>query len=189
MSTDAALAQIGPRLRAARQRRGLTLEELSTLAQISPSTLSRLESGKRQANLELLLPLTRALRMGIDDLVPSAIADPRVRQATTVREGRTTVRLSPPNSPVHTFKIRYARPAQPDRMRVHDGYDWVYVLSGRLTLLLDDQTFILEAGEAAEFDTRVPHSMGSTDGEPAEVLSIFGPEGERVHTATSVGAL
>lgn len=186
MSTDAALEQIGPRLRAARQRLGLTLDELSGLASISASTLSRLESGKRQANLELLLPLTRALRIGIDDLIPSAIADPRIRQATTVREGRTTIRLSPPHSPVHTFKIRYARPPQPERMRVHDGYDWVYVLSGRLTLLLGDQSFVLEPGEAAEFDTRVPHSMGTTDGKPVEVLSIFGPEGERVHTGTSI---
>ena len=53
--TDPRIDEIGPRLRAARLHSGLTLDALSERAGISPSTLSRLESGKRQANLELLL--------------------------------------------------------------------------------------------------------------------------------------
>ena len=40
---------------------------------------------------------------------------------------------------------------------------------------------VLGTGEAAEFDTRVPHWFGSTGDEPAEILSMFGPQGERVH--------
>ncbi|MDR6168673.1 transcriptional regulator with XRE-family HTH domain [Microbacterium paludicola] len=75
------LDQIGPRLRAARQERGLTLDELAERAGMSTSTLSRLESGKRQANLELLVPLTRQLGIRIDDLVPAEHADPRVASA------------------------------------------------------------------------------------------------------------
>lgn len=183
--SDPALEQIGPRLRAARQKQNLTLENLASSAGISASTLSRLESGKRQANLELLLPLTRQLRIGIDELIPSAIPDPRIRQTRSRRRGVEIVRLSPEGSPVHTFKMTYRVAADPARLRVHSGFDWLYVLSGRLRLLLGDQELTLSPGEAAEFDTRVPHAMGSADGNPAETINIFGVDGDRIHTRTS----
>ena len=74
----------------------------------------------------------------------------------------------------------------PDRrcepsLRVHEGYEWLYVLSGDLRLLLGEQDFILRPGEAAEFDTRTPHWFGSPGNGPVEVLSLFGPQGERAH--------
>jgi hypothetical protein len=39
----------------------------------------------------------------------------------------------------------------------------------------------MKAGEAAEFDTRTPHWFGSAGEEPAELLVLFGPQGERIH--------
>jgi quercetin dioxygenase-like cupin family protein len=65
--------------------------------------------------------------------------------------------------------------------KVHEGYEWLYVLSGRLRLLLGEHDIILTAGEAAEFDTRIPHSFGNPGPEPVEILSLFGPQGERLH--------
>jgi mannose-6-phosphate isomerase-like protein (cupin superfamily) len=73
------------------------------------------------------------------------------------------------------------RRPDPDGLKTHEGYEWVYVLNGRLRLLLGDQDVVLTAGEAAEFDTRVPHSFGSADEHPVEVLSLFGRQGERAH--------
>jgi quercetin dioxygenase-like cupin family protein len=64
--------------------------------------------------------------------------------------------------------------------REHDGYDWLYVLSGRLRLVLGDDEFVLGPGEAAEFDTRTPHWIGVVD-EPVDLIGLFGPSGERVH--------
>ena len=66
---DPALDQVGARLKAARHRVGLTLDELAARTGVSASTVSRLESGRRQANLELLVPLTRQLGITLDDLV------------------------------------------------------------------------------------------------------------------------
>jgi quercetin dioxygenase-like cupin family protein len=63
----------------------------------------------------------------------------------------------------------------------HEGYEWMYVLSGRLRLRLGDHDFVMTPGEAAEFDTRTPHWFGSAGPEPAEVLILFGPQGERTH--------
>jgi transcriptional regulator with XRE-family HTH domain len=176
------LAQIGPRLRDARRSRGWTLDDLAERAGMSPSTLSRLESGKRQAALELLLPLTRELGLRIDDLLPASPADPRVHRPVVRRDGMVVAPLTLERSAVQALKITF--PASPDapESRVHDGAEWVYVLSGRLRLVLDGHEHVLQPGEAAEFDTRLPHSLSATTDGAAEVLSIFSAEGERLHT-------
>ncbi|MFW7414520.1 helix-turn-helix domain-containing protein [Demequina sp. SO4-18] len=176
------LAQVGPRLRAARQARGWTLQDLAVRASVSASTLSRLESGKRQATLELLVPLTRQLGIRVDDLLPPADRDPRVRRPAIRRDGHVMVPLAPESSSMRAYGITYAPVTAVPALRVHDGHEWLYVLSGRLRLLLGEQDLVLEPGEAAEFDTRVPHAMMAAGQEPVRVLSIFNEEGERIHT-------
>ena len=179
---QSALGQVGPRLRAARHQRGLTLEDLAARAQISTSTLSRLESGKRQANLELLVPLTRQLGIRIDDLIPAETPDPRVLQVPIHRDGLVIVALAPGHAPIRTYKITYPPTSTMPAPRVHDGYEWLYVLSGRLRLQLGERDLTLTRGEAAEFDTRTPHALAAAGGRPAEVISIFNEEGARIHT-------
>ena len=183
-----ALEQVGPRLRELRRRRGTTLTELSAATGISTSTLSRLESGGRKPTLELLLPLARAHGVQLDDLVGGPpTGDPRVHLKPVSRNGMTLVPLSRHAGGVQAFKI-VIPPRQFDEQRVHEGYDWLYVLSGRLRLLLGDREVVLGPGEAAEFDTRVPHWFGPADDVPVEVLSLFGPQGERMHTRAKPGA-
>lgn len=179
---DAELSQIGPRLRAARRERGWTLEDLAARAGMSVSTLSRLESGKRQASLALLLPLTRRLGIRIDDLLPESSIDPRVRRAVERRDGMVIAPLTLEHSPVQTYKVTFPASEAAPAPRVHDGYEWLYVLSGRLRLLLNDEEHTIEQGEAVEFDTRMPHSLSAAGEGPAEVLSIFSASGERMHT-------
>lgn len=176
------LQQVGPRLRAARQHRGWTLEDLASKAGISVSTLSRLESGKRQASLELLLPLTSQLGIRIDDLLASEHRDPRVRRPAVQRQGMVVAPLTREESEVRAFKISYQPGAPiPSNPKTHDGHEWLYVLSGRLRLRLGDTTHILTRGEAAEFDTRTPHTLSAEGTSPAEVISIFNSVGERLH--------
>ncbi len=176
------LTEVGARLRAARRERGWTLDALAARAGMSASTLSRLESGKRQASLELLVPLTRRLGIRIDDLIAPETPDPRVRRAVIRRDGLVIAPLAPEGSPIHTYRITYPPVAEPPELRVHDGYEWLYVISGRLRLRLGEQDLTLTRGEAAEFDTRVPHSLSAAGGKPAHVLSIFNDEGVRMHT-------
>ncbi|ROR95897.1 XRE family transcriptional regulator [Salana multivorans] len=176
------LSQVGARLRAARHARGWTLEELAARAEMSTSTLSRLESGKRQASLELLLPLTRQLGIRIDDLVRLDAPDPRVRRPAIRRDGLVVAPLAPEGSPVDTYKITYPPARELPELRVHDGYEWLYVLAGRLRLRLGEQDLVLTRGEAAEFDTRIPHAISAAGGRPAQVISIFNDGGARIHT-------
>ena len=174
---------VGPRLRALRQERGATLAELSTTTGISVSTLSRLESGGRKPTLELLLPLARAHQVSLDDLVDAPeTGDPRVRAKPIVRHGRTYLPLTRRPGGLQAFKIIF--PREPDTEptpSTHEGYEWLYVLSGPLRLVLGDRDLTLGPGEAVEFDTRTPHWLGNPGPHPVEVLGLFGPQGERMH--------
>ncbi|MCX3061232.1 XRE family transcriptional regulator [Streptomyces sp. GXMU-J5] len=179
---DAVLAGVGPRLRALRKERGATLAGLSESTGISVSTLSRLEAGLRKPSLELLLPIARAHKVALDELVGAPpVGDPRVRAKPIVRGGRTLIPLTRQPGGLQAYKvIEPQRRMEPDP-QTHEGYEWLYMLSGRLRLVLGEHDVILGPGEAAEFDTRVPHWFGSTGEGPAEFLSLFGPQGERMH--------
>src|SRR5690349_4233899 len=147
---------------------------------MSKSTLSRLETGQRRPSLELLLPLAQLYRVPLDDLVGAPeVGDPRIRLKPRKVNGRTVVPLTHPGG-IQAWKILIPKGQSEPRLRTHDGYEWLYVLSGRMRLIQGDRDLVLEAGEAAEFDTRLPHWFGSTGAGPAEVLSIFGRPGEQL---------
>ena len=176
----AALELVGPRLRRVREQRGLTLTEAAARTGISKSTLSRLETGQRRPSLELLLPLAQAYQVPIDDLVGAPeVGDPRIRLKARQRNGRVVLPLTRPGG-IQAWKIVVPAAHSTPKTRSHDGFEWLYVLSGEMRLVLGDQDMVLGVGEAAEFDTRVPHWFGSTGEGPAEVLSIFGRPGERM---------
>jgi transcriptional regulator with XRE-family HTH domain len=176
------LDQVGPRLKRLRSQRGVTLTALSEVTGISKSTLSRLETGQRRPSLELLLPLAQAYRVALDDLVGAPeVGDPRVRLKPRRVNGRTVLPLTRQPGGVQAWKIIIPRTQSKPNPRVHEGYEWLYVLSGRMRLILGAQDLVLGVGEAAEFDTELPHWFGSTGDGAAEVLSLFGRPGERVH--------
>lgn len=180
---DAVLVAVGPRLKELRQRNDTTLSELSAATGISTSTLSRLESGLRRPTLELLLPLARVHGVPIDELVGAPPTDdPRVHLRPVTRYGMTMVPLTRRAGGVQAYKmIIPGRSARAQGLNSHEGYEWLYVLNGRLRLLLGEQELELTSGEAAEFDTRVPHWFGSADQQPVELLCLFGRQGERAH--------
>lgn len=180
---DSVLTAVGGRLRALRQKRNLTLTALAATTDISLSTLSRLESGQRKPSLELLLPLARAYGVALDELVGAPpTGDPRVHATPVERFGMTMIPLTRELVGLQAFKIVIpaGRRAEPDQ-KTHDGYEWLFVLSGKLRLLLGDHDLVLKPGEAAEFDTRTPHWFGSAEGRPVEFITLFGPQGERMH--------
>lgn len=179
--------RVRKRLRELRHQRGFTLEEVAARSAIDVSTLSRLESGKRRLALDHLPRLAAALSVTTDELLRAPEAeDPRVRSDAHTRNGVTFWPLSRHGSSgLHAFKVRVSarRRKPPADLPVHEGQDWMYVLSGRLRLILGDRDFTVEPGEAVEFSTWTPHWFGVVDG-PVEAIVIFGPHGERVHLHT-----
>lgn len=181
---DRALDAVGPRLRALRTQRRTTLADLSESTGISVSTLSRLESGARKPTLELLLPLARAHGVTLDELVDAPpTGDPRIHLRPITRNGMTMLPLTRRAGGIQAYKMIVHpehRRGEPDP-QTHEGYEWLYVLNGRLRLILGEHDFVLAPGEAAEFDTRVPHWFGPADERSVEFLSLFGNQGERAH--------
>jgi transcriptional regulator with XRE-family HTH domain len=179
---DGVLAAVGPRLRELRRRRRVTLADLHAATGISVSTLSRLESGGRRPTLELLLPLARAHGVPIDELVGAPpTGDPRVHLRPVRRGDMTFVPLSRRPGGTQAYKMILPPLRGDEEPRTHEGHEWLYVLDGRLRLVLGDQEIVLVPGEAAEFDTHVPHLLGSADDSPVELLVLFGRQGERAH--------
>jgi transcriptional regulator with XRE-family HTH domain len=173
------------RLRELRRERGLTLEDVANRAQIDVSTLSRLESGKRRLALDHLPRLASALSVTTDELLRAPeTEDPRVKGNSHTHHDITYWPLTRhgPAGGLHAFKIRISprRNKPPAELPVHEGRDWMYVLSGRLRLILGDQDFTVKPGEAVEFSTWTPHWFGVVDG-PVEAITIFGPHGEQLH--------
>jgi transcriptional regulator with XRE-family HTH domain len=182
---DSVDARVRRRLRELRVQHGLTLEEVAGRSNIDVSTLSRLESGKRRLALDHLPRLAAALSVSTDDLLRTPEAeDPRVKEASHTHNGVTYWPLTRhgPAGGVHAFKIRVSarRRTPPTELPVHDGHEWMYVMSGQLRLLLGDRDFTIKSGEAVEFSTWTPHWFGAADG-PVEAIALFGPHGERAH--------
>jgi transcriptional regulator with XRE-family HTH domain len=178
-------ARVRRRLRELRSERGLTLQQVADRASIDISTLSRLESGKRRLALDHLPALAAALGVSADELLGSApLQDPRVRERPRSHDGLTVwplTRRAPAGGPrAYRVNVSPKRRTPPDVLPVHEGMDWLYILSGPLRLLLGDDEFTIEAGEAVEFSTWTPHWFGAVDG-PVELIMIVGPQGERLH--------
>lgn len=169
------------RLRSLRTTLGLSLDELAGRAGLSPSTLSRIETGKRTISLDVLVPLARALHVDLDTLLGQTDdKDVVIRPTPSATGGHTTWTLSRPTDSRVAIKMRVEPTDRVPTQQVHPGHDWFFVIDGRVRLLLGDREIIVDAGEAAEFATMTPHAL-QADGGPAELIMIFDRAGQRAH--------
>jgi transcriptional regulator with XRE-family HTH domain len=169
------------RLRSLRTTLGLSLDELAGRANLSASTISRVETGKRTISLDILLPLAAALQVDIDALLDVRSDDDVVIRPTPSTSGqRTTWMLNRPTGSTIAVKMRLEPSRMPPDQRVHPGHDWFFVLEGRVRLSLGDREITVETGEAAEFATMTPHAFAAVDG-PAELIMIFDRDGQHAH--------
>ncbi|RFC77775.1 XRE family transcriptional regulator [Streptomyces sp. AcE210] len=173
------------RIRALRVAQGWSLEELATRANVSQSTLSRIENGQRRLALDQLVTLARVLDTSLDQLVETAsddvIISPRIDAAHGLM--RWPVKGDPGIS-VMRQRMTEPPPDNPSRMRAHPGREWLVVLSGTATLMLGHRRFRIEANQAAEFPTMLPHAIGA-EGGPCEILGIFDRDARRGHQRDS----
>lgn len=169
------------RLRSLRNTLGLSLDELAARTNLSPSTISRVETGKRTISLDILLPLAAALQVDLDSLLDVRSDDDVViRPAPTTSGKRTTWMLSRPMGSTIAIKMRLEPTRRKAEQSVHPGHDWFFVLEGRVRLRLGERDLVVEAGEAAEFGTMTPHAFEAIDGR-AELIMIFDRDGQRAH--------
>ncbi|MFD9934149.1 helix-turn-helix domain-containing protein [Streptomyces massasporeus] len=185
------LASMGARLRAVRERRGITLTGVSCATGISPSTLSRIETGRRKPTLEVVLQLAQEYGVSLDELAGTASAPATERRKTvplSFGDDKAVLPLTRYVGGLHAHKhVLPAVEALPGRPRQvsHEGYEWLCVLYGRLWLALGDDDLVLTSGDVAEFNTRTPHGVANASPSgPVEYLVMFGPQGERLRQRT-----
>jgi transcriptional regulator with XRE-family HTH domain len=169
------------RIRALRVAQGWSLEELAGRARLSPSSLSRIETGRRRLALDQLVDIARALDTSLDQLVETqtddVISHPMVDGAHGLM--RWPIRADPGVTVVRQ-RMTEPPPDSPARMRAHPGREWLVVLSGTAVLLLGNRRLRVETNQAAEFPTMLPHAIG-TEGGPCEILGIFDRDARRGH--------
>lgn len=170
------------RVRARRVEQGLSLAELGERCGMSASMVSRLETGERRLTVDHLALLARALGVSVDELLSDDDEEPRIHAVARKAAGMTIWPLShgPDGTGLVAHKLRIHASRRRPTLREHPGREWLYVLSGRLRLIVGDHDHVLEPGEAAEFATTRPHWMGAIDG-PVELLALFGHEGQAAH--------
>ena len=169
------------RLRSLRTTLGYSLDELAERTNLSPSTISRIETGKRTIGLDVLVPLAAALQVSLDALLEvQDDEDVVIRPVANSSGTRTTWRLSRPDGRTMAAKMRLEPTEGKPRQRVHPGHDWFVVIEGRVRLWLGDREIDIETGEAAEFATMTPHAFSALGG-PAELVMVFDRDGQRAH--------
>ncbi len=170
------------RLRSLRTSMGLSLDVLAERTNLSASTISRVETGKRTISLDVLIPLAAALQIDLDSLLDLSNDDDVVIRPQPSQSGeRTTWMLSRPTGSTIALKQRIRPSSRRPQQRVHPGHDWFFVLEGRIRLSLGDRDIVVERGEAAQFTTMTPHAITAID-DDAEVIMIFDRDGHRAHT-------
>ena len=156
------------RLRSLRTTLGLSLDELAARTNLSPSTISRVETGKRTISLDILLPLAAALQVDLDALLDVRSDEDVVIRPTPSGSGqRTTWMLSRPTGRTIALKLRIEPTGKAEEQRVHPGHDWFFVIAGQVRLSLGEREITVQAGEAAEFATMTPHGFAAIDGPPS----------------------
>ncbi len=181
MADDDVEQLVRARLRGLRQAAGLSLDDLAARSHLSASTISRIETGKRTISLDVLLALARGLQVDVESLLDLHHDDDVViRPSPTAQWGATIWPLSRPTSATTAIKVRMEPSGRTPDPQVHPGHDWLFVLSGRVRLVLGEREVVVEEGEAAEFSTMTPHSVDALDG-PAELIMVFDRDGQRAH--------
>lgn len=170
------------RLRALRQNRKLSLDDLAARTGVGPSTISRIETGQRSVSLDVIVPLARELGIALDELVATERdEDVVIRPQGTPWTDRLTVwSLSRPGSSIGAYKMRFEPGGEAPEPQVHPGRDWMFVIEGTVSLTLGERTILVHAGESAEFSTMTPHAVAASRG-PADVVMIFDSHGEQAH--------
>ena len=176
------LASFGARLKELRIRRGWTLQELSARSALSKPFLSRLESGGRQASIAAALTLSRIFGVSLASLFESTEAETPctiVRAAEagekTVNGLRYTLLSSGRFFNLQPLRVKVSPSRRGNEHYQHEGEEWIYVLSGQLTLSLAGKTYELEPGDAAHFESRLPHRLIARGDVEAEVLVVAAP--------------
>jgi len=192
--------ELGQRLRAVREERGMSLRALAKLIDVSPSFVSQVELGKASPSVGTLYALVNALGLSLGDVMPeeeaeeaprpavepagSVVTWPRSRAHVQRGDSRPRIRmagvlwerLTPDDDPMVDFLYVTYEPGsascpEEDLMR-HGGREYGHVISGRLEIQVGFETYQLDGGDSINFDSATPHRLSNPFDVPAVAVWV-----------------
>jgi transcriptional regulator with XRE-family HTH domain len=181
---EPAEARVGERLRELRQQKNFSVRALAALSGLAINTLSMIENGKTSPSVSTLQILARTLE------VPIASFFEREAIAKKIVHGRSQRR---PVVTVDTTRLEHlgkdlaGNAVQPfvvtlepgsgsgQNMIVHTGHEFVYCLNGQVLYSIEEERYLLEAGDSIVFESHLPHRWKNTGGQPAQIILVLIP--------------
>ena len=189
--------EIGKRLRARREERGLSLRKLAGRLSISPSALSQIETGRSRPSVSTLYAIVTELGVSFDELFPATGPDPRgepsgitlrslrnhpeevvqrgaARKIIEMASGVTWERLNPTGDrDIDFLEATYdvgGASSPGDTFMRHSGREYGLVLSGRLKVTIGFDEYDLEPGDSICFDSETPHRLATIGDIPVKAI-------------------
>jgi transcriptional regulator with XRE-family HTH domain len=194
-----ASSMLGPRLRAIRLRRGLSLRELARRLALSPSSISQIETGKMQPSVRTLYAFVSEFGVTVDEVLfeqappdeasaslsesSPSVAGPGL--AVQRADGRPTISLNSgvtwerlmfwADEDVEFIEATYepggaSSPA--DALVRHSGHEFGHVLSGTLRVIVGFDEFVLGPGDSITFPSSTPHRLGNDGTETVRAIWV-----------------
>ncbi len=185
-SSQSGREDIGQRIKAIRESKGITLEELSNLTGFDVALLSSIERCEVQPQLGTAIKLSKALdsafgrlvsgvgeklysitRKGERKIVSRSTSQKGARQAYTYKS------LAPDVKGRHMESLIVQLETAPDTERsIHEGEEFIYVLDGAVSLDIGDEHFSLSPGDSAYYLSTTPHLIAAVEGQ-ATILAVL----------------
>lgn len=185
-SSQQGIEEIGERIKSLREERQLSLEQLSNLTGFDIELLSNIEGNKVQPQLGTLMKLAKALDSAFGRLI-SGVGDKhysvtrkgeqKVVSRSTSQKGKRQIyrykSLAPEVKGRHMEALIVQLEENPDdKMSVHEGEEFIYVLDGIVSLKIGDDIFELDRGDSVYYLSTTPHLVASKSGK-STILAVL----------------
>jgi transcriptional regulator with XRE-family HTH domain len=183
--------EIGERLRAHRRAKGLSLRVLAERLGVSPSLISQIERGRARPSVSTLFAIASELDASLDELVfnderastatsaetetrPSPVQEAGKRHHIRLASGVVWERLTTTSQPgVEFLFVVYdvgGASSPGDTYQSHSGYEWGYVISGVLEVIIGFDRYVLQPGDAVSLDSSMPHRLANIGDTPVHAI-------------------
>lgn len=169
---------IGERIKSLRTGQGMTLAELGEKANLSISYLSQIERDKTSPSLTTLETIARSLNIGLRSLFETddeAAFVLRAKKETNTPTHRVPVVRQPlmpqiGNPKIEVYRITFHSHFPPEQIVQFAGEEIIYVLDGELTISIDDEQFVLTAGDSIHYDALLIHSWKNESNDSCTII-------------------
>lgn len=185
---ETAPMSVGERVREVREKKGLSLLDISRRTDIDVNVLSDIESGTFSPPLGIISKLAKSLEMKIGYFISGeekkafTIVRKKDRKIVSrydstrgAKFGYEYESLAPHKRDRHMepFLMTLAPSETEDERSTHEGQEFIFILEGKMEVRLEDETYILEEGDAIYYDSTVPHLAKCYGREPARILAVL----------------